>query len=158
MAESTVHASCVAINGQGILITGPSGAGKSCLALQLIDQPGYGISRDLMPAQFVGDDQIALIPSNDELFAAAAPGLEGLLEIRGLGIVRLAYIDRVPLKLVVRLGHAGPLDRLPAPETLTTKIHDVALPAIRLDGAENTWAAVVRAALTALCDGKLHNN
>ena len=35
-AGSLVHASCVAVDGKGLLILGPSGAGKSALALALI--------------------------------------------------------------------------------------------------------------------------
>ncbi len=46
----TVHATCVAILGRGVLLLGESGSGKSSLALRLIDRG----------AMLVGDDRICL--------------------------------------------------------------------------------------------------
>ena len=42
-----LHATCVAVDGRGLLILGPSGSGKSALALQLI----------ALGAQLVADDR-----------------------------------------------------------------------------------------------------
>ena len=68
----TIHASAVALDGQGVLILGPSGAGKSALALQLI---GLG-------AQLVGDDRIALDRVGGDVIASAPAALAGLIEAR----------------------------------------------------------------------------
>jgi HPr kinase/phosphorylase len=47
--------------------------------------------------------------------ASAPAALAGLLEVRGLGILRLPYLERAALALAVTLG--GPVPRLPAPIT-----------------------------------------
>jgi HPr kinase/phosphorylase len=63
--------------------------------------------------------------------ARPVPELAGLLEVRGLGIVRLGYVATARLALVVELGGAG--TRLPSPT-----LHDgLGLPLTRLDA----WAA-----------------
>jgi serine kinase of HPr protein (carbohydrate metabolism regulator) len=61
--SETVHATCVAIDGRGILIRGRSGAGKSDLALRLIDRG----------ARLVSDDYTILAASGGRLRAAAPP-------------------------------------------------------------------------------------
>jgi HPr kinase/phosphorylase len=54
--------------------------------------------------------------------------LAGLLEVRGLGIVRLPHVASARLALVVELGNDAP--RLPAP----TRHDALGLPMTRLDG------------------------
>ena len=106
-----VHGSCVARDGVGVLLTGSSGSGKSDLALRLIRQ-GF---------MLVADDQV-LIEAGE---AAAPETLAGLLEVRGLGLVRVRHLARARLALLVEL--TGEVERLPAPRTM------LGLPALRLD-------------------------
>ena len=107
------HGSCAARSGHAVLILGASGAGKSDLALRLLGR-GFVL---------VADDQVVVQDGR----ASPHPSLAGLLEVRGIGIVRLPYQERVPLALVVALG--DPADRLPAPA-----LHQgLGLPTIRLD-------------------------
>lgn len=103
-----VHASCVSLAGQGLLILGPSGAGKSTLALQLM---GLG-------AVLVADDQVALRREGDQVLAEAPPRLCGLIEARGVGLLRADAVGPVPLVLVVDLAEAEP-DRLPPHRQIT---------------------------------------
>jgi HPr kinase/phosphorylase len=107
------HGSCVAHDDAGVLLLGPSGAGKSDLALRLLAQ-GF---------ELVADDQVDV----DDGFAQAPIALAGLLEVRGLGIVRLPYLSKVRLHLVVEL--TVPHDRLPAPE----RHAELDLPLVRLN-------------------------
>ncbi len=94
-----VHGSCVARDGAGVLLLGPSGAGKSDLALRLVDR-GF---------MLVADDRV-----NIQAGRAAAPeALAGLLEVRGLGILRLPFLPSAALALAVELGRPQP--RLPEP-------------------------------------------
>jgi HPr kinase/phosphorylase len=95
-----MHGTCVARDGAGVLILGPSGAGKSDLALRLLDR-GF---------ELVADDQVHISGN----LAWAPEALAGLLEVRGLGIVRLPYSSRTNLKLVVALNTGA--ERLPLPE------------------------------------------
>lgn len=97
--RATIHASAVAREGSGVLLLGPSGSGKSDLALRLIDR-GFVL---------VGDDRLVL--DGDE--ARPAPALAGLLEVRGLGIVRMPHLERARIALTVDL--VPRVERLPAP-------------------------------------------
>lgn len=101
-----LHASAVARDDQGVLLLGPPGAGKSSLAFALIDR-GFVL---------VADDRVRLAGD----VATAEPGLEGLIEIRGLGIVRLPHVARAHIVLALDLCHT--VARLPeAPPTGTVR-------------------------------------
>ncbi len=125
---------CVALENQGVLLQGPSGSGKSDLALRLIDGG----------AALVADDRVALRAEAGGLTASPPEALQGLLEVRGLGIFRLPYRSGVPLSLVVDL--AGDHDeRLPAPASMTLLGHP--LPVVRLSPTAASAAARIRLAL-----------
>lgn len=99
------HASCVCINGSGVLIIGPSGAGKSDLTLRLIENK---------KAVLVADDQVYLSVENGKLYAAVPETIAGLLEVRGVGIVKMPYMAKTAIKLVVKLCAApNCIERLP---------------------------------------------
>jgi HPr kinase/phosphorylase len=57
----------------------------------------------------VADDRVDVVDG----YARPADSLAGLLEVRGLGILRLPYVAPVRLRLAVTLGTAP--DRLPEP-------------------------------------------
>lgn len=90
-----VHGSCAAIEGMGVLLTGAPGSGKSDLLLRLVDA-GMAL---------VADDRVEL----DEGWVSAPAALAGMMEVRGLGIVRLPHVFRARLALVVRLGFGARL-------------------------------------------------
>jgi HPr kinase/phosphorylase len=115
-AGARFHGSCVARDGAGVLLLGPSGAGKSDLALRLLGQ-GF---------ELVADDQVDVI----EGFARSPAALAGLLEVRGLGIVRLPHLADVKLNLVVEL--ADRTERLPHPE----RHAELNLPLVRLNALD----------------------
>jgi HPr kinase/phosphorylase len=107
-----LHASCAAREGAAVLLLGPSGAGKSDLLLRLLDR-GFAL---------VADDQVQI--ENGEAWAPSS--LAGLVEARGLGILRLPYLKRAKLALVVRLERS---ERLPVP----ARYEDLDLPMVSLD-------------------------
>ena len=101
MSATPYQAGCVAIGGpqraRGLLIEGPPGSGKSSLALALIDRG----------ATLVGDDGVLLEMRGDRLWALPPPAIEGLLEIRNVGIAKLAA-EGAPVALLLRLDPDAP--------------------------------------------------
>jgi HPr kinase/phosphorylase len=128
-----VHGSCAAHDGAGVLLLGPSGAGKSDLVLRLLER-GF---------MLVADDRVDI----DAGFASPPAALAGLLEVRGLGILRLPHAARVPLRLAATLG--PPSARLPTPEWHTP----TGLPLIRIDPSAASAAARVVLALSCVRGG-----
>ena len=104
----TVHGSVVAFAGRGLLILGDSGAGKSGLALALI---GRG-------AALVADDQVRVSRVGDALLARAPAALGGMIEVRGLGLLRIPSVPEATLTLAVDLDRT-PAARMPQPQTIT---------------------------------------
>jgi serine kinase of HPr protein (carbohydrate metabolism regulator) len=105
-----VHATCVALRTRrgwrGVLLRGPSGSGKSDLALRLIDGG----------ARLVSDDQTELVAKPGKLIARAPGTIAGLIEVRGVGIVRLArdqLVTQAAVVLIVDLATARKIERLP---------------------------------------------
>ena len=100
----TVHATAVLLGAGGLLVIGPSGAGKSMLALRLIDRG----------AMLVADDRVDLQPSaGGRLAARPPPALAGLIEIRGLGVLRMSHAPSAAIVLVLDLGRRP--QRMPEP-------------------------------------------
>ncbi|MDX1581855.1 MAG: HPr kinase/phosphatase C-terminal domain-containing protein, partial [Alphaproteobacteria bacterium] len=127
--------------GRAVLLRGPSGSGKSDLALRLIDEG----------AELLGDDYVRLEMHEGTLVARPAEAIAGLLEVRGLGLVRLPYVDRAPLALVVDLVPPEHIERLPEPATTTLAgFNGFVLPHLKLSPFEASASAKLRLALRGL--------
>jgi serine kinase of HPr protein (carbohydrate metabolism regulator) len=128
-----IHASCVAIEGRGVLITGPSGAGKSDLVLRLIDRG----------ATLVSDDQVAVEARAGRLFASAPTSISGKMEVRGIGIIAMAHTSPMPVALLIDLA-ARP-ERMPEPAVHA--LCGIDIPMVALAGFEASAAIKVHLAL-----------
>jgi HPr kinase/phosphorylase len=153
----TLHASCVTLGDDGILILGAPGSGKSDLVLQLLDQPGYGTGTELIRGRLVADDQTVIERRGTALFATSPQPLAGLLEIRGQGIVRVDHLPEARLSLVVRLMPTAEIERLPQ-AAQTNRIAGLALPEIAIDPSKAAAVARIRAVLTAVPHEELRQN
>ena len=115
-APATVHASCVAVEGRGLLILGRSGSGKSALALALM----------ALGADLVADDRVILTPGPQGPVASAPAALCGLIEARGLGILRAVPVPSAVVAAVVDLDQQE-AERLPPTRTITLAGTDIPL-------------------------------
>jgi HPr kinase/phosphorylase len=98
-----LHASCVEKDGYGVLLRGHSGAGKSSFALTLINR-GF---------KLVADDQVRTFVQGGQLLAQSSEALKGLLEVRGVGILKLQCTDVCQVKYLIDLVPGYRSDRLP---------------------------------------------
>lgn len=103
------------MNGRAVMIRGPSGSGKSALALSLI-ATGAGL---------VADDRVVLTRNGDHVLTDAPDTIRGLIEARGLGILRADPVGPATLALIVDLNQ-GMGARLP--EDVTEDVLGVAIP------------------------------
>ena len=116
-AEGTVvHATAVAHGGRALLLRGPAGAGKSALALEMI----------ALGAALVADDRTVLTAAGGVLRAAPPAAIAGVIEARGIGLLRLPHAADVPVAAVADLG-AAETARLPPLRTTALLGHEVAL-------------------------------
>lgn len=95
---------------RGVLVQGPSGSGKSDLALRALDA-GF---------RLVSDDRTVVWSSGGRLFGRAPETLSGLIEVRGLDVVRVPVLDVCRIDLAVTSAPPeDPPERLPDPTTLS---------------------------------------
>lgn len=138
--SSNIHASCVVYKQRGILITGASGSGKSDLCLRLIMAFG---------AELVADDRVNLRLEKQQIIASAPTILQGLLEVRGLGIINRPFATEAALALAVELvNKPEEIVRLPEPETF--EFCEAKIKKIKLFAPEASAPAKILAALSLL--------
>jgi HPr kinase/phosphorylase len=103
-----VHGSAVAIQGAdfnstAVLLRGFSGRGKSDVAFRLIS----------LGATLICDDQVTLERRQDKIMASPVETIRGLLEVRGVGLVKYPVALTTPLRLVIDLVPREDVPRLP---------------------------------------------
>lgn len=125
--QTTIHAGCVLIDEAGVLIRGPSGSGKSRLALALI-ACAHAHGRF---ASLVADDRCRLAARGGRLIARPAEAIAGLVEVRGLGIMKTVFTPSAVVRLVVDCFAAAP-ERYPQSTDRTVTIEGIELPCIRI--------------------------
>ena len=146
--KHNTHGTGILLGEHGILLTGVSGAGKSLLALDLIEQGRLRGETALL----ISDDRVLLSVDEDGLVMEAPPTIEGMIELRGRGIITLPYAKSAHVHLVVDLVEDE--ERLLEESALTTKIHGIFVPRCpvprrgRIDGLHQRF--LVHAALRAL--------
>ena len=99
-----MHASCVDINGSGVLIIGRSGSGKSSLAINLL----------ALGSKLVADDQCELVRKNNSFRISKPASLPKSIEIRGVGLVSVPMVNETSLDWVVDMDEVEK-ERMPNP-------------------------------------------
>jgi len=129
----------VLIGSRAALIRGAAGSGKSRLAWALIDAAASGLVRF---ARLVADDRVELTASHGRLLIRAPSALAGLIEVRGLGVRRLAYEAVAVAGLVIDLG-AADSQRIPAPSARIAEINGIRLPRLPVATGTDALATVL---------------
>jgi HPr kinase/phosphorylase len=111
-----MHATCVSLDGYGILLTGPSGSGKSSLALGLM---ALGMA-------LVSDDMTRLTATPDTITARAPETIRGMIEARGIGLLAAQTLPSTPVRLVIDLSKMEK-HRLPSINTYNLLGHSLPL-------------------------------
>jgi len=141
---TTIHASAVLTGARAVLIRGPSGSGKSRLAFALISAAASGA----FPfARLVGDDRVHVEVAHGRVLVRPAEALQGLIEIRGLGIRRLPFEPVAQVGLVVDLA-AADATRLPQGASAVTDVGGVTLPRLAVAPGMDPGPAVFAALRT----------
>ena len=134
-----LHGSAVAIKSadgtiSAVMLRGRSGSGKSDLAFRLIEMGGM----------LICDDQVVLQRRQDKIMASAAEAIYGLIEVRGVGLLKYPVSPPAPLRLVVDLVPREDVPRLP--DWKTVDMLGVALPCINLHAFdESTTLKIIKA-------------
>jgi HPr kinase/phosphorylase len=97
---ATIHASAALVGARAVLVRGPSGSGKSSFVLAVLRAAQSGV---LSFARLVADDRAIVTASHGRLIVRPADTLAGLIEARGIGIVRLPYEGAAVVGYVVDL-------------------------------------------------------
>ena len=100
-----MHASCVDVNGSGVLIVGRSGSGKSSLAINLL----------ALGSKLVADDQCELVRKNNSFRISKPASLPKSIEIRGVGLVSVPMVKETSLDWVVNMDEVEK-ERMPTPQ------------------------------------------
>jgi HPr kinase/phosphorylase len=125
-ARERVHANAFVIGEVGILLRGPSGSGKSALTLELLTR-----ARERGDfAALIADDRVELVASNGRLVARPHPAIAGMMEVRGVGVVRAPFEPAGLIRAVIDLvDAAGPFpDRFPDANARMTTLCGLSLP------------------------------
>ncbi len=107
-APLVLHATCVALGDRAVVITGASGRGKSALGLGLMS----------LGCTLVADDRTELTAETSTLIARCPLALQGLIEARGVGILRADTIAHATVALSVDLDQTE-TDRFPPQRSVT---------------------------------------
>lgn len=137
------ESSAVADPWQAILLRGPSGSGKSDLALRLLERGG----------RLIADDQVTLRAPEKTIYCTAVDALRELMEVRGIGLLRIPALATAPLALVVDLVPREDVARLPEPQYVSFFGHTV--PLVRLHAFDASTPAKIQAALALAAEPQL---
>jgi HPr kinase/phosphorylase len=136
----TFHATAVVIEKKGVLLRGPPGSGKSDLALRLIDDG----------AVLISDDRTALIQRDGTIVAQCMASISGKLEVRGVGIVEVPYVEETALSLIVDLVDPDQVERIPLQRT--EELLGCRIPSILLAPFEASATAKIKMAILLLAE------
>lgn len=144
MEQEPIHGSAFVYQGRGCLLLGESGSGKSRLLAEAI----------LHRAHPIADDRVRLCTISGNLVARSVPNLCGVIELRGLGIIRRAdMVESHPIHLVVELSEAYADKR--ALEPYSRDVMGIKVPCLQLPPPPTLSVATLLLYLQAMQEGRI---
>jgi HPr kinase/phosphorylase len=138
-----IHATCIELDGLGILITGAPQSGKSTLALAMIERG----------ARLVADDQTIIWVKEEQLWARSPDVARGVIEVSGFGMIRMEdIISEIPVACAIRITPEL-TERLPVPEEWNLHGHPIPCWNVPVDNPHSGMKAI--AFLRAWASGRL---
>lgn len=145
----SVHGELLIIYGTGVMICGESGMGKSEIALELIKR-GH---------QLVADDRVDCYRIHNHLVGKSPQLLEGMLELRGVGVINIARMygvgavaHKANVDIQITLEEFDPranYDRVGIEEKKNVSILDVEVPKITIPVREGrSMGVIIESAVT----------
>lgn len=145
----SVHGELLIIYGIGVMICGESGMGKSEIALELIKR-GH---------QLVADDRVDCYRIHNHLVGKSPQLLEGMLELRGVGVINIARMygvgavaHKANVDIQITLEEFDPranYDRVGIEEKKMVSILDVDVPKITIPVREGrSMGVIIESAVT----------
>lgn len=145
----SVHGELLIIYGTGVMICGESGMGKSEIALELIKR-GH---------QLVADDRVDCYRIHNHLVGRSPQLLEGMLELRGVGVINIARMygvgavtHKANVDIQITLEEFDPranYDRVGIEEKKNVSILDVEVPKITIPVREGrSMGVIIESAVT----------
>lgn len=145
----SVHGELLIIYGIGVMICGESGMGKSEIALELIKR-GH---------QLVADDRVDCYRIHNHLVGKSPQLLEGMLELRGVGVINIARMygvgavaHKANVDIQITLEEFDPranYDRVGIEEKKMVSILDVEVPKITIPVREGrSMGVIIESAVT----------
>lgn len=131
MNSKRIHGTSIALGENGLLITGESGSGKSDLALRLIDSG----------ATLISDDQTICMKKETSIHLFSMEKIYGLIEIRGIGLMKVPYIENIKLSMIIQLVDKE-IDRLP--KIRKKKLLGLNFPLIKIFSKEASAVAKIK--------------
>lgn len=141
MSAPSLHATCVLVGPDGVLIRGSSGAGKTRLAWALL---AWAEARGRF-ARFVADDRVLVEARHGRLLARAPAALAGIAERRGVGLVPVPTERAAVLALAVDIEPGA--SRMPTPAERRTTLRGVSLARLAVPPDPSLSVGLVLAAL-----------
>ena len=129
-----IHSTSVVIDDNGVLILGDSGSGKSDLALRLIDNG----------ATLISDDISICRKNSNNIYLYCPPEVQGLREVREVGIITVPFVERIKLRLVVNLK-SNNNERFPKDNSF--RILGIKIPIINIEGKNSSAVAKIKVKL-----------
>ncbi|MEX0349261.1 MAG: HPr kinase/phosphorylase [Paracoccaceae bacterium] len=130
-SQANIHGSCVTVEGGALLIVGRSGGGKSALALEMM----------ALGAELVADDRVELIRDQAQVLASAPAPITGLIEARGIGLLRATPSAPMPVRYVLDLDR---VEEARLPEQAETLLLGCRLPLLAAPDAPHLAAALIQ--------------